>query len=88
MEYDGSQMYLIYPDREMLNRIVAEIYEAVRDLLPPAEEPVRDEMLIMQSCENVRKLGENQAEDMIRCMLLQEMYRRRCRYARCRRGFM
>ena len=42
MEYDGSQMYLIYPDREMLNRIVAGIYEAVRDLLPPAEEPVRD----------------------------------------------
>lgn len=42
MEYDGSQMYLIYPDREMLNRIVARIYEAVRDLLSPAEEPVRD----------------------------------------------
>lgn len=88
MEYDGSQMYLIYPDREMLNRIVAGIYEAVRDLLPPAEEPVRDEMLIMQSCESVRKPGENRVEDMIRCMLLQEMYRRRCRHARCRRGFM
>ena len=88
MEYDGSQMYLIYPDREMLNRIVAGIYEAVRDLLPPAEEPVRDEMLIMQSCESVRKPGENRTEDMIRCMLLQEMYRRRCRHARCRRGFM
>lgn len=88
MEYDGSQMYLIYPDREMLNRIVAGIYEAVRDLLPPAEEPVRDEMLIMQSCENVRKPGENRTEDMIRCMLLQEMYRRRCRHTRCRRGFM
>ena len=67
MEYDGSQMYLIYP---------------------PAEEPVRDEMLIMQSCENVRKPGENRTEDMIRCMLLQEMYRRRCRHTRCRRGFM
>ena len=59
MEYDGSQMYLIYPDREMLNRIVAGIYEAVRDLLPPAEEPVRDEMLIMQSCERRPKPGRN-----------------------------
>ena len=72
----------------MLNRIVAEIYEAVRDLFPPVEEPVRDELLIMQSCEDVRKPGENWVEDMIRCMLLQEMYRRRCRYARCRRGFV
>lgn len=88
MEYDGSQMYLIYPDREMLNRIVAEIYEAVRDLFPPAEEPKRDEMLAMQSCDRCRKPGENWVEDMIRLMLLQEMHRRRCRHTRCGRGFL
>ena len=88
MEYDGSQMYLIYPDREMMNQSVAQIYEAVRDRFPPAEEPKRDEMLAMQSCESCQKPGEDWAEDMIRLMLLQEMHRRRCRKARCGQGFL
>lgn len=88
MEYEGSQMYLIYPDREILNQIVARIYEAVREQFPPAEEPKRDEMLSMQSCESCQKPGEDWAEDMIRLMLLQEMHRRRCRKARCGRGVL
>lgn len=86
MEYDGSQMYLTYPDREMLNQMVARIYEAVCGQFPPAEEPKRDEMLAMLSCGHFRKPGENWAEDMIRLMLLQEMHRRRCRKKRCGRG--
>lgn len=88
MEYDTSQMYLLYPDREMLNQIVARIYGAVREQFPPMEEQKRDEMLAMQSCKNCQKPGENWAEDMIRLMLLQEMHRRRCRRARCGRGFL
>ncbi len=86
MEYDGSLMFDEYPDRLMLRRICDRIYGKVakehvsaqqycRDCrpqgppLPPAVRPPRDDA----------------KWNLIEVLLYNEMYKRRCRYKRCRR---
>lgn len=72
MEYEGSMMFDEYPDRFMLRLICRNIY---RELQENGEEELagmdRDDTLFQ----------------LIEVMLMQEMYRRRCRYHRCRRWY-
>ena len=72
MEYEGSMMYDRYPDRLMLEMLCRKIY---RELNP----------------DHMDEEGRLQVEEryfhLIQVMLMQEMYRRRCRHYRCRRWY-
>ena len=72
MEYEGSMMYDRYPDRVMLEMLCRKIY---RELNP----------------DHIDEEGRLQVEEryfhLIQVMLMQEMYRRRCRHYRCRRWY-
>ena len=72
MEYEGSMMYDRYPDRLMLEMLCRKIY---RELNP----------------DHIDEEGRLQVEEryfhLIQVMLMQEMYRRRCRHYRCRRWY-
>ena len=72
MEYEGSMMYDRYPDRLMLEMLCRKIY---RELNPG----------------HIDEEGRLQVEEryfhLIQVMLMQEMYRRRCRHYRCRRWY-
>ena len=72
MEYDGSMMFDEYPDRLMLEMLCRKIY---RELNP----------------DHIDEEGRLQVEEryfhLIQVMLMQEMYRRRCRHYRCRRWY-
>lgn len=72
MEYEGSMMFDEYPDRFMIRMICRNIY---RDYL----ENTSDELTGADFNEPICQ--------MIEVMLMQEMYRRRCRYHRCRRWY-
>ena len=71
-EYEGSMMYDRYPDRLMLEMLCRKIY---RELNP----------------DHIDEEGRLQVEEryfhLIQVMLMQEMYRRRCRHYRCRRWY-
>lgn len=72
MEYEGSMMFDRYPDRLMLEVIYRRIY---RELNP-------------QDVDESGKLNpQEQYFQLIQVMLMQEMYRRRCRHYRCRRWY-
>ena len=72
MEYEGSLMFDEYPDRLMLEMLCRKIY---RELNP----------------DHIDEEGRLQVEEryfhLIQVMLMQEMYRRRCRHYRCRRWY-
>ena len=72
MEYEGSMMFDEYPDRFMLRLICRNIY---REL----QEAQEEELAGMDR--------DNSLFQLIEVMLMQEMYRRRCRYRRCRRWY-
>ena len=72
MEYDGSMMFDEYPDRFMIRLICRNIY---REL----QEGQEEELTGMNR--------DNTLSQLIEVMLMQEMYRRRCRYHRCRRWY-
>lgn len=88
MEYDGSMMFDEYPDRVMLGRVKAAIYDRVKDKYPVDESDDRDEAMAMQQ-EMRRRYPprKNWLGDLIEVMLYQEMYRRRCRRRNCRRRY-
>ncbi len=72
MEHEGSMMFDEYPDRLLFRLLCRNIYRGLQD----DEEkqpamPDRDHPLMQ----------------LIEVMLTQEMYRRRCRYRRCRRRY-
>ena len=72
MEYEGSMMFDEYPDRFMIRLICRNIYRE------------------LQGEESEEMSGMNQDDtlfQLIEVMLMQEMYRRRCRYHRCRRWY-
>ena len=72
MEYEGSMMFDEYPDRFMLRLLCRNIYrELNRGDGGELAEMKHDDTLFQ----------------MIEVMLMQEMYRRRCRYHRCRRWY-
>lgn len=72
MEYEGSMMFDEYPDRFMLRLLCRNIY---REL----EQKGDEELFEMNHDDTLFQL--------IEVMLMQEMYRRRCRYHRCRRWY-
>lgn len=67
LEYDGSFMFDEYPDQLQIRRLSRQIY----DQLDKSE--YRDD-LMMQEVD-----GRNWLEDFVTILLLDEMYRRRCR---------
>ena len=72
MEYEGSMMFDRYPDRLMLEMICHRIYRGLRQ-------------------EDVEEDGRLHVDEkyfmLVQVMLMQEMYRRRCRHYRCRRWY-
>ena len=68
MEYEGSMMYDEYPDRVLLYKTAADIYDKAV--------PVQD-----AECKNCRR--DRDLMDVIQVLLYDEMYRRRGRRRRC-----
>ncbi len=82
MEHEGSMMFDEYPDRLLFRMLCRRIY---RELLQKEEDNRLQEPEMSQSSAGTDR---NQPfMQMIEVMLLQEMYRRRCRYRRCRRWY-
>lgn len=78
MEYDGSVMFDEYPDKIMLRKIAKNIYEMVNYL--------EKENQVEANQFGYRYYGRNNwLNDIIEVLLLNEIYRRRCRYRNCRR---
>ncbi len=77
LEYDGSLMFDEYPDRLMLHRICERIYDRAAR-----------EKLKAQHCEKCSPQGppprDMAMRNLIEVLLYNEMYKRRCRYRRCR----
>lgn len=73
MEHDGSMMFDEYPDRLLFRLLCRKIY---RELQGHDEQ---EQMLAMDR--------KNPFMQLIEVMLMQEMFRRRCRYRRCRRWY-
>ncbi|MDD3794726.1 MAG: hypothetical protein PHE06_01910 [Lachnospiraceae bacterium] len=86
LEYEGSRMFDEYPDRTMIRRMAEDIYDRVKDVYPE-EEPEPNQELFSMQCPGpgCRPTHKNWMGDLIQIMLLDEMYRRRCRHRRCRR---
>lgn len=76
MEYDGSLMFDLVPDRILFEQICRRIEGRLAKENPNSE-------LAAQGC------GESRCSEpdrnMIRVLMCQEMYHRRCRYNRCKR---
>ncbi len=70
MEHEGSMMFDEYPDRLLFRLICRNIYRELRG-------KENDSAMIPDRNDPFLQLVE--------VMLMQEMYRRRCRYRRCRR---
>ena len=68
MEYDGSFMFDVYPDRLQLLRLTDRIYDQID------KKSLQDDVMI-QSVDS----HKGWLKDMISVMLLNEMYQRRCR---------
>lgn len=72
MEYEGSMMFDEYPDRLLFRIMCRNIYRELReDDGETTQVPDRNDLFLQ----------------LIEVMLAQEMYRRRCRYRRCRRWY-
>ena len=86
LEFEGSIMFDEYPDKTMLSRITAHIYDQVKDQYNPPEGEDRDEMLAMNT-ETYRRYPprKNWLSDFIDVLLFDEMFHRRCRRRNCRR---
>ena len=86
LEYEGSIMFDEYPDKTMLSRITARIYDQVKDRFNPPDGEDRDDALAM-NVETFRRYPprKNWLGDMIDVLFFEEMFRRRCRRRNCRR---
>lgn len=96
MEYDGSLMFDEYPDRLMLSRICDRIYDKVvgssEDMEAEEEQGAETAEVIEQQR---RRGGRREPADrrdhrdgrrnLVEVLLFNEMFKRRCRYRRCRR---
>lgn len=80
MEYEGSLMYDESPDQNQIRRLTSRIYEQVKDQYQPPEGEDKDEMLAMNQ-ETWRRYppDQNWLSDLIQTLLVDEMFRRRCR---------
>lgn len=90
LEFEGSRMYDEHPDRQMMEQMVQQIY---RDLIRQEEKPKwqDEEERKMLVASGMYPYGGTVASDcngwlcdMVRVLFWDEMYRRRCRYRRCR----
>lgn len=68
LEYEGSMMYDEYPDRVLLYRMAADIY---------------DKAIPVQEMEQKRTARDRELLEVIQVLLYDEMYRRRGRRRRC-----
>ena len=86
MEYEGSLMYDECPDPVMVRKLTAGIYEAVKDRYQPPEGEDKEETLAMNR-ETYRRYPpeQNWLSDLIQTLLVDEMFRRRCRRRNCRK---
>lgn len=88
MEYDGSLMFDEYPDRLMLRRICDRIYDKVSDDDESMEtEDTQEEETAEAFVQRRRRRRDRDGglRNLIEVLLYNEMYKRRCRYKRCRR---
>lgn len=83
MEYEGSPMFDEYPDRTTVYRIGERILGQVIGRLPKEPGQEREEALAMQY-RDADGAGRDPAGDLVRVLLLQEMYHRRRRHAAVR----
>ena len=86
MEYEGSLMYDECPDPVMVRKLTAGIYEAVKDRYQPPEGEDKEETLAVNR-ETYRRYPpeQNWLSDLIQTLLVDEMFRRRCRRRNCRK---
>ena len=86
MEYEGSMMFDEYPDKRMLSRVSARIFDQVKENYEIVEGRDQDEAMAM-NVETRRRYppGKNWLRDLVDVMLYEEIYRRRCRRRRCGR---
>ena len=80
MEYEGSLMYDESPDQNQIRRLTSQIYEQVKEQYQPREGEDKDEMLAMNQ-ETYRRYppDQNWLSDLLQTLLVDEMFRRRCR---------
>ena len=80
MEYEGSLMYDESPDQNQVRRLTSRIYGQVKEQYQPPEGEDKDEMLAMNQ-ETWRRYppDQNWLSDLIQTLLVDEMFRRRCR---------
>lgn len=86
MEYEGSSMYAQYPDQTTVQNIQNRIYRMVKDQFEVDEPDQPEDIVSLQYRRPERDpRGKNWLDQLIRVMLLQEMYYRRCRRRGCRK---
>lgn len=88
MEYEGSLMFDEYPDRLMLRRICDRVYDKVSDTAtsePAAEAEEQEVEEVFEQQRRRRGSRNGGLYNLIEVLLYNEMYKRRCRYKRCRR---
>lgn len=82
MEYDGSLMFDIYPDKLMMENLISRVY----NLLPKSKEEKNDkDEIFATDCTVCSQSVGDAVKDLISVMLFQEMHRRRCRHRRCKK---
>ena len=87
MDHDGSMMFDAAPDKGQIDRVVDTIYQQFLQCLKPKEIEGADQVFEGE-CEGKvcsSALNEETIKDLIRVLLYQEMYRRRCLKRRCER---
>lgn len=89
MEYEGSIMFDEMPDRVMFLRLCDGIYNKLKDNFENVEEIEDKDELFAMNKQTRRRYPprQNWLGDMIQVIMLQEMYRRRCRHRNCRRWY-
>lgn len=88
MEYEGSLMFDEYPDRFMLRRICDSVYDKMSDAREGVPAAEAEESETVEVLKQQRRRRDNQNDGLyhlIEVLLYNEMYKRRCRYKRCRR---
>lgn len=88
LEYEGSMMFDEYPDRTMISRMTAGIYDQVKERYNPPEGEDQDETLAM-NVETRRRYParQNWLGDLIDVLFLNEMFHRRRRRRNYRRRY-
>lgn len=86
MEYEGSAMFDVMPDKTRVRGIADEILMSVSDRISAEQVEEQADLYTMnrEPCRNCRP-NQNFLGDFIQVLLYQEMFHRRCRHRNCRR---